>query len=81
MLFGPAYKGIPLAAVTAVALHRDHGRDQKYCYNRKEAKDVRPLACQPDGLAEPSVAWGRWEVGGRPVGRANSDHRRRPHLR
>jgi orotate phosphoribosyltransferase len=39
VLFGPAYKGIPLAAATAVALHREHGRDVGYCFNRKEAKN------------------------------------------
>ena len=39
MLFGPAFKGIPLAAVTAVALAGEHGRDVPYCFNRKEAKD------------------------------------------
>lgn len=39
MLFGPAYKGIPLAAATAVALHEKHGRNVPYAYNRKEAKD------------------------------------------
>jgi orotate phosphoribosyltransferase len=39
VLFGPAYKGIPLAAVTAVALADEHGRDVPYCFNRKEAKD------------------------------------------
>jgi orotate phosphoribosyltransferase len=39
MLFGPAYKGIPLAAATAVALHDVHGRNVPYAYNRKEAKD------------------------------------------
>ena len=39
LLFGPAYKGIPLAAVTAGALHRLHGRDVSYAFNRKEAKD------------------------------------------
>jgi orotate phosphoribosyltransferase len=39
MLFGPAYKGIPLAAATAVALARQHGRDVPWAYNRKEAKD------------------------------------------
>ena len=39
MLFGPAYKGIPLATVTAAALAEDHGRDLPYCFNRKEAKD------------------------------------------
>ena len=40
VLFGPAYKGISLAAITAVALHRDYGKESKYSYNRKEAKDV-----------------------------------------
>ena len=39
MLFGPAYKGIPLATVTAAALAEHHGRDLPYCFNRKEAKD------------------------------------------
>jgi orotate phosphoribosyltransferase len=39
MLFGPAYKGIPLAAATTVALAREHGRDVFWAYNRKEAKD------------------------------------------
>ncbi|MEJ2060718.1 MAG: orotate phosphoribosyltransferase [Gammaproteobacteria bacterium] len=39
MLFGPAYKGIPLAAATAVALAGRHGRDLPWCFNRKEAKD------------------------------------------
>ncbi|MDD5301413.1 MAG: orotate phosphoribosyltransferase [Gallionella sp.] len=38
MLFGPAYKGIPLAAGTAIAL-AEQGRNIPYCYNRKEAKD------------------------------------------
>lgn len=39
MVFGPAYKGIPLAATTAVALAEQHGRDCPFAYNRKEAKD------------------------------------------
>ena len=39
VLFGPAYKGIPLAAATAVALADLHDRDVPYCFNRKEAKD------------------------------------------
>jgi len=39
IVFGPAYKGIPLAASTAIALADQHGRDLPYCYNRKEAKD------------------------------------------
>lgn len=38
VLFGPAYKGIPLAATTAVALAEHHGRDLPWCFNRKEAK-------------------------------------------
>ena len=38
VLLGPAYKGIPLAAATAVALADAHGRDVPFAYNRKEAK-------------------------------------------
>jgi orotate phosphoribosyltransferase len=38
ILFGPAYKGIPLVAGIAIALSR-HGRNVPFCYNRKEAKD------------------------------------------
>lgn len=38
VLYGPAYKGIPLAAVTAAALFDTHGRDVPYAFNRKEAK-------------------------------------------
>lgn len=39
VLFGPAYKGIPLVATTAVALADQHGRDVPWAFNRKEAKD------------------------------------------
>jgi len=39
LVFGPAYKGIPLATTTVVALNRDHGRSVPYAFNRKEAKD------------------------------------------
>ncbi len=39
MLYGPAYKGIPLVAATAIALAEEHGRDVPYCFNRKETKD------------------------------------------
>lgn len=39
VLFGPAYKGIPLAAATAIALNDQHGRNVSYAFNRKEAKD------------------------------------------
>jgi orotate phosphoribosyltransferase len=38
MLFGPAYKGIPLVAATAAALFSHHGRNLPYAYNRKEVK-------------------------------------------
>ena len=39
MLFGPAYKGIPLVSVVAATLYEKHGIDYPYAYNRKEAKD------------------------------------------
>ncbi len=38
VIFGPAYKGIPIATATAVALHRDHAINVGVAYNRKEAK-------------------------------------------
>lgn len=38
-LVGPAYKGIPLAVTTAVALCNNHGKDLNYCFDRKEVKD------------------------------------------
>ena len=39
MLFGPAYKGIPLVTTTAVALATEHQRNVPYAFNRKESKD------------------------------------------
>ena len=39
VLFGPAYKGIPLAAATAVTLYDHHDMDVPYAFNRKEAKE------------------------------------------
>ena len=39
VVFGPAYKGIPLAVVTAIAYHELYGREVRYCSDRKEAKD------------------------------------------
>lgn len=39
LVFGPAYKGIPIATTTAVALADHHNQDHPYCFNRKEAKD------------------------------------------
>ena len=38
LLFGPAYKGIPIATTTAVALYNQYNLDVDYCFNRKEAK-------------------------------------------
>lgn len=39
VVFGPAYKGIPLSVVTAIALDELYGKEVRYCSNRKEAKD------------------------------------------
>jgi orotate phosphoribosyltransferase len=39
MLFGPAYKGIPLVSLTAAALAEHYGRDLPFCFNRKEIKE------------------------------------------
>ncbi len=39
VLFGPAYKGIPLASAAAIALADHHGMNTPWCFNRKEAKD------------------------------------------
>jgi len=38
-LYGPAYKGIPLAVATSIALHAEHGHEASVTYNRKESKD------------------------------------------
>ena len=38
-LFGPAYKGIPLAVACSIALYNQHGIEVSYCFDRKEAKD------------------------------------------
>lgn len=39
VVFGPAYKGIPLSVVTTMALHELYGKEVRYCSNRKEIKD------------------------------------------
>lgn len=39
VVFGPAYKGIPLSVVTAIAYHELYGKEVRYCSDRKEAKD------------------------------------------
>ena len=39
VLYGPAYKGIPLAVSAGIALFKNHGMNVNYCFNRKEQKD------------------------------------------
>ncbi len=39
VLFGPAYKGIPLTVTASIAFNKEYGKDIKYCSNRKEVKD------------------------------------------
>lgn len=39
VLFGPAYKGIPISVATAIAFHELYGKEIRYCSNRKEEKD------------------------------------------
>src|SRR3989338_4641287 len=39
VIFGPAYKGIPLSVATTSVLHSDFGKEISFCFNRKEAKD------------------------------------------
>ncbi len=39
VLFGPAYKGIPLSVATSIAISETYGKDVRYCANRKEVKD------------------------------------------
>lgn len=39
VVFGPAYKGIPLSVVTAIAMHKLYGKEVRYCSDRKEVKD------------------------------------------
>lgn len=39
VVFGPAYKGIPLAVITAMGIHELYGKEVRYCSNRKEVKD------------------------------------------
>ena len=39
MIYGPAYKGIPLASSMAIAFNREHNKSYPFCFNRKEVKD------------------------------------------
>jgi orotate phosphoribosyltransferase len=54
VLLGPAYKGIPLAAATAIALADHHGLDVPFAYNRKEAKNHGE-----GGMLVGAPLWGR----------------------
>ena len=45
VLFGPAYKGIPLAVSASASLYRKYGKNVSYCFNRKEAKDHGEGGC------------------------------------
>ena len=47
ILFGPAYKGIPLSVATAMAISELYGKDVRYCSNRKEVKDQGNPAGKP----------------------------------
>ena len=59
-LFGPAYKGIPLAVSAAASLYRNYGRDLPYCFNRKEAKDHGEggvmVGCKPQDVVTAGTA-------------------------
>jgi orotate phosphoribosyltransferase len=39
VLYGPAYKGIPLAVTASIAMYRNHNKNVNFCFNRKEIKD------------------------------------------
>jgi len=65
MLYGPAYKGIPLVAAVAMAFNDEHGRDLPYCFNRKEAKIARKPRTTARGaspLARPSAGGSSWST-------------------
>jgi orotate phosphoribosyltransferase len=86
VLFGPAYKGIPLAASVAMAMYQRHGADLPVAYNRKEAKahgeggvlvgaPVRDRVLVVDDVISAGTAFGQAErliaaAGGRVVGLA-----------
>ena len=50
VLFGPAYKGIPLSVATTMAYSRLYGKEIRYCSNRKEAKDHGDAGILPDAV-------------------------------
>ena len=68
MLFGPAYKGIPLVASTATALFCDHGIDLPFAFNRKEVKTHGEGGNIIGAKLEGDV---RWKYGTPPQGNAN----------
>ncbi len=78
MLFGPAYKGIPLVTATAIALATEHDRNVAFTFNRKEAKDhgeggslVGANACRPSDDCR------RRDHGGHRDTRVGRDHTQR----
>jgi orotate phosphoribosyltransferase len=46
VIFGPAYKGIPLATALGMAWFQLYGENKAVCYNRKEVKDHGEVSCQ-----------------------------------
>ena len=68
-LYGPAYKGIPLCATTAMALQQQFGRNLSFTYNRKEAKDHGEggmLVTNQRALYERCISYGFYERTGAP---------------
>ena len=65
VIFGPAYKGIPLAAAVSMSMFLRHQRDILYAFNRKEAKDhgcdfsifLFFMSLSDNGLVERAVSW------------------------
>ena len=58
VLFGPAYKGIPLSVATTMAYHRLYGKEIRYCSNRKEAKDHERGKGEKSALVEIQEKYG-----------------------
>jgi orotate phosphoribosyltransferase len=61
-LFGPAYKGIPLAVAAASSLYRNYGRDLPYCFNRKEAKDHGEGGSMVGYKPRTGTGWSSWRT-------------------
>lgn len=60
VIFGPAYKGIPLVSTTVVALHDVHGKSVPYAFNRKEGASLPLLMAQKKTrlcMASSDIPW------------------------